>query len=112
MRHEVTGWTGTCSIKPFAASPLTRIWGARPFKTPSALQDARSLTDGRLTVRAACQRLGLAEPVQGSARLYGGEVTGLVVRLPGWQYPVVADLTSGHVRYDNFRFIRRKRTWT
>ena len=53
-------------------------------------------------VRAACQRLGLAEPVQGSARLYSGEVTGLVIRLPGWEYPVVADLTSGHVRYDNF----------
>lgn len=38
-------------------------------------------------VAAACQRLNLAAPVQGTARLDGGETTGLVVRLPGWQYP-------------------------
>ena len=53
-------------------------------------------------VRAACQRLGLAEPVQGTARLFSGEATGLAVKLPGWENPVVADLASGTLRYDNF----------
>jgi hypothetical protein len=53
-------------------------------------------------VAAACQRLGLAAPVQGTARPYGGEATGLLVQLPGWQYPVVIDTASGEVRYDNF----------
>ena len=53
-------------------------------------------------VAAACQRLGLAAPVHGTARLFSGEVTGLLVRLPGWQYPAVIDPASGEVRYDNF----------
>jgi len=55
-----------------------------------------------VAVVAACQRLGLAAPVQGTARLYSGEATGLLVQLPGWQYPVVIDLATGEVRYDNF----------
>ncbi|MFZ1933916.1 MAG: hypothetical protein WCB27_06840 [Thermoguttaceae bacterium] len=53
-------------------------------------------------VRAACQRLGLPEPIQGRTKLFSGEVSGLAVQLPNWQYPVVADLTSGQVKYDNF----------
>lgn len=53
-------------------------------------------------VRATCQRLGLAEPVQGTARLFSSEVTGLAVQLPNWVYPVVCDTTSGKVEYDNF----------
>ena len=53
-------------------------------------------------VRAACHRLGLAEPVQGTTRLFSGEAPGLAVKLPGWEYPVVADLASGTLRYDNF----------
>ena len=51
---------------------------------------------------AACQRLGLPEPVQGKTRLFSGEVTGLAVQLTDWQYPVVADLATGQLRYDNF----------
>ena len=53
-------------------------------------------------VRAACKRLGLAEPVQGTARLFSREASGLIVQLPEWQYPVVADLPTGQLKYDNF----------
>jgi hypothetical protein len=53
-------------------------------------------------VRAACKRLGLAEPVQGSTKLFSGEVTGLAVQLPEWQYPIVADLATGQLQFDNF----------
>jgi hypothetical protein len=53
-------------------------------------------------VAAACQRLGLAEPVQGTARLFSGEATGLLVQLPGWQYPLAIDTATGEVRYDNY----------
>jgi len=53
-------------------------------------------------VQAACRRLGLSEPVQGKAQLFSGEVFGLLVNLPDWQYPVVCDLGSGQVRFDNF----------
>jgi hypothetical protein len=53
-------------------------------------------------VAAACQRLNLAPPQQGTAQLYSGEAEGLMVQLPGSQYPIVIDTLSGGVRYDNF----------
>ena len=53
-------------------------------------------------IAAACRRLGLAEPVQGTARLFSGEAAGLLVRLPGWAYPAVVEAATGRVRYDNY----------
>ena len=53
-------------------------------------------------VSAACRRLSLAAPAQGTAKLFSGEATGLLVQLPGWQYPAVIDVLTGTVRYDNF----------
>lgn len=53
-------------------------------------------------VRAACRRLSLEEPAQGTARLYEGEATGLLVKLPGWTYPAVLTPETGQVRYDNY----------
>jgi hypothetical protein len=55
-----------------------------------------------VAVAAACQRLGLPAPTQGVAQLYSGEVNGLIVQLPGWQYPVAIDLLTGTARYDHF----------
>jgi hypothetical protein len=54
-------------------------------------------------LRAACQRLGLSPPVQGKFKLFSAEAEGLAVQLPGWQYPVVAELASGKLDYDNFQ---------
>jgi hypothetical protein len=53
-------------------------------------------------IAAACRRLGLAEPVHGTARLFSGEAAGLLVQLPGWQYPLAIDTASDAVRYDNY----------
>jgi hypothetical protein len=53
-------------------------------------------------VAAACQHLGLPAPTQGTARLYGGDVAGLLVQLPGWHYPAVIDPLTGAVRYDTY----------
>ena len=53
-------------------------------------------------VRAACERLKLPAPVQGKTKLFSSEVEGLAVKLPDWVYPVVADLPSGKLAYDNF----------
>jgi hypothetical protein len=53
-------------------------------------------------VAAACRRLGLPEPALGTARLFEGEATGLLVKLPGWLYPCVCDTATGAVRYDNY----------
>ena len=51
---------------------------------------------------AACRRLGLDEPVVGTAALFTSQASGQIVRLPGWTYPVVIDTASGAVRYDNY----------
>ena len=53
-------------------------------------------------VRAACSRLGLPTPVEGTTRLFSGEATGLAVQLPDWKYPVVCELSNGSVQYDNY----------
>ena len=53
-------------------------------------------------LRAACVRLGLAEPTSGTVTLFSGKATGLMVALPGWEYPVVVDVQRGQLRYDNF----------
>lgn len=51
---------------------------------------------------AACKRLGLEAPVEGTAKLFSGQAAGWIVRLPGWKYPVVADVASGELKYDNY----------
>jgi len=53
-------------------------------------------------VQAACRRLGLPQPVHQTTRLFSGEVTGLVVHLPDWRYPIVCNTNSGTLHYDNF----------
>jgi hypothetical protein len=54
-------------------------------------------------VAAACRRLGLPAPAEGTAKLFEGEASGLLVRLPGWLYPAVVETATGRVRYDNFQ---------
>lgn len=59
------------------------------------VHDAAALT-------AACHRLGFAEPVHSNVRFFSGDATGLSVKLPGWQYPIVVDTAEGSVKYDNY----------
>ncbi len=54
-------------------------------------------------VQAACQRLRLPPPVQGTHKLFTSTVTGLAVQLPKWRFPAVCDVATGQVQYDNFR---------
>jgi hypothetical protein len=53
-------------------------------------------------VRAACERLKLPPPIQGTTQIYSSQATGLAVPLPGWQYPIVCDTAQGRIHYDNF----------
>ena len=64
-------------------------------------------------VAAACQRLGLPPPVQRTVSLFSGSATGLAVELPGWSYPVVCELPTGTLRYDNYegRWGNPRKTW-
>lgn len=53
-------------------------------------------------VQAACRRLHWPEPRHRTVRLFNGEVTGWAVELPDWRYPVVCQLESGQLQYDNY----------
>src|SRR5215203_374677 len=56
----------------------------------------------REAVGRACRRLELAEPVDGEAKVFTTQKKGLLVRLKDWEFPVVCDLASGKVEYDNY----------
>jgi len=53
-------------------------------------------------IAAACERLGLAAPTEGTHKLFASTETGLAVQLPGWNYPTVCKLETGELRYDNY----------
>jgi hypothetical protein len=55
-----------------------------------------------LALAPACRRLGLGQPTEGTARLYSGQATGWIVQLPGWRYPVVANIQTGELQCDNY----------
>ena len=55
-----------------------------------------------VAIRGACGRLGLVEPVYGEVKLFSSTAVGWAVRLPGWRYPVVCDVTTAKVAFDNF----------
>lgn len=69
----------------------------------SHLVEIRTEVRDLAAVRAACHRLRLPEPVQGTFRLYSRSATGTSIRLPDWRYPAVVDLTTGQIQYDNYR---------
>jgi hypothetical protein len=55
-----------------------------------------------IAIASACKRLGLATPVHGTTRLYSAEVSGLLIHLKDWQYPIAVDLATGEIQADNF----------
>jgi hypothetical protein len=55
-----------------------------------------------LAVEAACRRLGLEVTVQKTVKLFSSEAFGLAVELPGWRYPVVCDVATGQIKFDNY----------
>ena len=53
-------------------------------------------------IRAACDRLRLPQPAFGETQLFSGSKTGWAVQLPEWRYPVVCDIATGRVDFDNY----------
>jgi hypothetical protein len=53
-------------------------------------------------VKAACVRLQIPTPEHKTCRLFSATATGLAVQLPGWNYPVVCNLQTGQLQYDNY----------
>ena len=54
-------------------------------------------------VQSACSRLHLPRATRGTFQLYSSTETGLGIELPHWKYPVVANTTTGELRYDNYQ---------
>ena len=48
-----------------------------------------------VAIQAACHRLKLDAPVQGTARLFTTQATGMLVQFPGWKFPAVFNTASG-----------------
>lgn len=55
------------------------------------------------SIKAACSRLSLSAPVFGRHQLFTSHETGWGVRLQDWKYPVVCNVNTGKVAFDNFR---------
>jgi len=55
-----------------------------------------------IALDAATYRLGLPDPIFGPAMLFSTTVTGWQVRLPEWRYPVVVDVNTGKLDFDNY----------
>ena len=53
-------------------------------------------------VKAACTRLQIPTPEHKTVRLFNATATGLCVQLPGWNYPVVCELSTGSLKFDNY----------
>ena len=53
-------------------------------------------------VRSACSRLQWPQPVNGRHELFTTQVAGLGVQAPDWRYPIVCQLATGELRYDNY----------
>lgn len=56
-----------------------------------------------IALEAACARLELSPPAHRTVRLFNAEATGMAVELPGWRYPVVCQLETGQLQYDNYQ---------
>jgi hypothetical protein len=82
--------SGRNKTRPFGAPAMSHIVTVKP-----QARDAQAIA-------TACARLHLPAPAHGAARLFKGEATGLIVKLPGWLYPVVIDTASGEIGFDNY----------
>ena len=54
-------------------------------------------------VQRALQIMKLEPAKHGVFTVFSNKVEGLGFKLPGWNYPVVADLSTGKVQYDNYK---------
>ena len=68
----------------------------------SHIVEIRTEIRDEAAVKAACVRLQIPTPEHKTIRLFNATATGLCVQLPGWSYPVVANLATGQVSFDNF----------
>src|SRR5947208_2667621 len=112
MRTDAVAFVTCCCVGPYprARQPRARKVGIlfthqvsfpRGVSMSHIVSIETEIRDAA-AVLAACERLGLPQPTSGTTRLFSGEVAGLAVQLSGWKYPVVCQLESGQLKYDDF----------
>ena len=69
----------------------------------SHIVEIRTEVRDEAAVQLACRRRNLPAPVHGDFKLFTKQATGLGVRLKEWRYPVVIDLPTGQLSYDNYQ---------
>jgi hypothetical protein len=74
----------------------------KEIKSMSHIVEIRTEVRDAVAVGAACRRLKLEAPTQGTAQLFSSQATGVIVKLPGWRYPAVFNTQSGQASYDNY----------
>ncbi len=79
-----------------------RAYSIRKEKVISHIVQIQTQVRETAAIQAACQRLGLAPPVNGQHKLFASIATGLGIHLPGWTYPVVCNTNTGQLQFDNF----------
>jgi hypothetical protein len=92
--HRISGFDKTTRVH---CSPTTQ-----KELSMSHIVSIKTKVRDPAALAAACRRLGLNDPTTGTAKLFSDQATGLIVQLPGWQYPIVIDTASGEIKYDNF----------
>lgn len=55
------------------------------------------------SLAAACRRCQLPSPVNDSHQLFTSTVTGWAVQFPDWRYPIVCQVDTGQLQFDNFQ---------
>ncbi|MBI1248040.1 DUF1257 domain-containing protein [bacterium] len=55
-----------------------------------------------VAMRQAASRLQLPEPTFGEVRLFSEVKRGWAIQLRDWRYPVVADVQTGRLDFDNY----------
>ncbi|HUQ71030.1 MAG TPA: DUF1257 domain-containing protein [Planctomycetaceae bacterium] len=68
----------------------------------SHIVQIRTQIKDEVALGLACRRLALPELEWRTIRLFSSEATGHVVQLPDWRYPVVCNVTTGQIQYDNY----------
>lgn len=68
----------------------------------SHIVEIQTQVTSEAAVQAACRRLRLAPAVHETVKLFSAKASGLAVRLPAWRYPLVCNLTTGNIQFDNF----------
>ncbi len=94
-------WTGLFFVSGLSSVSRSNpvIWEDHHLSHVVSIQtEVRDLA----AIRAACDRLHLPKPVFGEAKLFSSSATGWQVLLPEWRYPVVFDVNTGTLAYDNY----------